>query len=141
MIACLLVSYYIIPVKDEIRRGMWLSGIGLLMISAVLFGGMISGFVIEKNILNKSTKIGQTWGGIAASILISPLSLYYGMASSPLGLWVWYWHPHGLGIGHYVGYIGIFIAVTIFIIIIECIAAVIGFFLGSLLQNLIQRVS
>ncbi|MEW6657341.1 MAG: hypothetical protein AB1424_01645 [Thermodesulfobacteriota bacterium] len=141
IIAFLLLSYNILPEKDEVRRATWLSAIGLSMIFAVLIGGIISGFIVEKYVINKSTKAGQTWGGIAGSVLISPLSIYYGIASSSLGVVVGAMVSSSFGIGYYGVYIGIFISIASFIIITECIGAITGAFIGAFLQNIIERVS
>jgi hypothetical protein len=103
---------------------------------------MSSGFVVEHYIIRKATNLGPIWGGITGSILITPLSLYYGIIPAMFGaMWANVFLTK-LGLGGFPGIsIALAIVYALWIIIIEYIGAIIGFALGFLVQKLVQRVS
>lgn len=138
IIAILLIINQSIPIKEEIKYETWLSFVGLGMILSVVIGGMVSGFIIENYVIKRYAKKWQIWGGIAGSILISPLSLYYGITFSPMGGYLGIIFM-SLGLGNYGYFIGICITIVIVIVIVECLGAIIGAALGGLIQKVLHR--
>lgn len=138
IIAVLLMIYHVLPIKNEIRYEKWLSLVGLGMILSVVIGGMVSGYIVENFFIKKYLKIGQIWGGIAGSVLISPYAIYYGIVTSPMGGYLGIMFL-SLGLGNHGYFLGICIAIALVIIIVECLGAIVGAALGGLIQKVIQR--
>ncbi|MEW6296045.1 MAG: hypothetical protein AB1467_07225 [Candidatus Diapherotrites archaeon] len=138
IIAFFLVCYQILSMKHQNRNDMLSSVGGIGLIVSVIIAGMVSGYIIENFIIKKYVQIGQIWGAIVGSILISPLSLYYGIIFGTVGGGIGYMLTSNIGLKYLGVYIGIFIAILLTIIIIECIGAIIGSIIGSFIQSTIK---
>ncbi len=139
IISCLLVIYQLIPLKQQSRHDMLASLGGIGMIFSVLLAGMISGYIVENYFIKKYTQIGPKCGAIVGSMLIAPLSLYYGIIMGTIGGGIGSLFSSSFGLKAHGVYIGIFMAILISIIIIECIGAIIGSAIGSFIQNIVQK--
>lgn len=139
IIAVLLISYHIFSTPAHRRGDTFLSAFGLLMILGVIFGGALSGLIIEKYLRARLLKVGRLWGGLIGSILISPLALVSGVAFSTVGI------GYGELLGSMIGmrqigiYVGLFVTIVLVVIIVECAGAGIGAFSGSFIQSVVQR--
>jgi hypothetical protein len=139
IIGVLLLSYGIFTTPASERWDTFLSGPGLLMSLGVLCGAALSALIVEKYLRLEKGNVGGIWGSIIGSILISPLALFFGIGSSPMGI------GYGEVLGGIIGmrqtgsYVGLFVVIIMMIILVESAGVGIGAFLGSLIQSVIWR--
>lgn len=136
IIAFLLTCYHLFLMPSHGRQEFLTSLGGWLMISGVLLGGAISGFIIETAIIYKLTRTGSIWGCIIGSILISPLSMYLGIILSTISGGMGENLGRKIGIEDFGIRIGIFIGIILFIVVVELIGALIGAVLGFFAESL-----
>ena len=107
----------------------------------VLIGGMVSGFIIDKLLINSSGEAGRTVGTILGGLIVSPLSFYCSIILGTLGGGI------GSSIGRIVRFeqlginIGILVSIVIVFALCETIAAKVGGALGGTGHALFLRLT
>jgi len=136
VISGFLMAVLVISNTLYLTRGHVFSSLfAVVTIVATILGYMLSGYIVARYVSNIKKKGGRV-GCIICSVLIVPISIYDGIALGTIG--------GGYGellIGETGIYIGIPIAITLGIVLIECIGALFGALLGSFGQSLWQRYS
>ena len=140
IIAASLMFYHVFIVPIQKNLDINLSEGKVLMSSAVILGGAISGLIIEKYLRTRFTKLGGIWGGTIGGILISPIALFFGITfGGTIGVSYGSLMGSELGNCNIGSYAGAFTAISSVIIFIEFISAVICAILGMFLQSLLHR--
>ena len=140
IIACILITYYSIPIKNGQIRTSLFSIITITSTAGVLIGGIISGYIIENYFCHIFLRKGQRWGGIIGSILISPSSLFYATITGTLGLGMGFTLFSLHVIGKCLPLIGLFSTIVAVIVICESIGFLIGSVVGLFVQNIFHKI-
>ncbi len=138
IVSLLLALYHLLFIKG----GMMSRGISyepkVLFALVTIVSGMTSGYLIQHCLINRSSSMGGKLVCISTSILISPFSLTAGyptgvlIAACSAGLL----SNVDAGIYFYFKYVIFILGTLASILIIECTGAIIGLFMGSLVQRL-----
>lgn len=149
IIASIFVAYFILSTQNYFPNKDSLS-ITALMILAIIFGGAVSGMVVENSILKKIIlenkhlaifRYGSTAGCIIGSLFFSPIALFLsivigGSFGGSLGGII----SNKIGIGKMGIPIGISLGVILVIIVVISIGSLIGTMVGCFIENLVKVV-
>jgi hypothetical protein len=137
LVASSLVGYQVLSNYGAIERDGLYWGV---MVVPVVFGGAVSGFLVERYIRYVFSRRGSVWGAVIGSVLVSPFALHYGVLLGTLGGGLGETLGERLGVGEAGVYGGVGLSVVTTIVVIEPVGAAVGGSIGSLTESAIGWV-